>query len=73
LLTFWKTNTTIELMRILFHILLVLWNVALLAGLIVLLTSGLGWITKLLALFFVPMVVMTGFGAWRNLLKKSDQ
>jgi hypothetical protein len=53
----------------LFNILLVIWNLALLAGLVALLILDIGWVTKLLALIFLPMVVITGCDAWRGLLK----
>ena len=53
-------------MRIIYDLLLVTWNLAVLAGLVLLLLSDLGWVTKLLALLFVPLAVMTGISAWRE-------
>lgn len=57
-------------MRFFYHLLLVVWNMAVLGGFVLLLFSDLGWVTKLLALIFVPLAIMTGYSAWRGLLKR---
>ena len=59
-------------MRILYLLLLAAWNLAVLGGFILLLLSDLGWVTKLLALLFVPLALMTGYSAWRGLLKRQE-
>jgi len=59
-------------MRIFYHLILVLWNLAVLAGFLLLLFSDLGLTTKILALLFVPLAFMTGYSAWRGLLKRSS-
>ena len=59
-------------MRIFYNLVLVVWNLAVLGGFVLLLFSDLGWITKLLALIFVPLVLMTGYSAWRGLLRRSS-
>jgi len=59
-------------MHIFYHLMLVLWNLAVLAGFLLLLFSELGLVTKVLAILFVPLALMTGYSAWRGLLKRSS-
>lgn len=59
-------------MRIIYHLMLVLWNLAVLAGFLLLLFSDIGWTTKILVLLFVPLALMTGYAAWRRLLERDS-